>query len=57
MITVQDLFNIMESKVSNEMRKSIIRIIFPLQIAEQMCAAIIGQERAEHFRRILEECN
>lgn len=57
MITVQDLYNIMENKVSNEMRKTIIRIIFPLQIAEQMCAAINGQERAEHFRRILEECN
>lgn len=57
MITVQDLYNIMENKASNEMRKTIIRIIFPPQIAEQMCAAINGQERAEHFRRILEECN
>ena len=57
MITVQDLYNIMENNVSNEMRKTIIRIIFPPQIAEQMCAAINGQERAEHFRRILEECN
>ena len=55
MITVQDLYNIVGNKISNEMQKTIIRNSFPPQIAEQMCAAIEGQEKAEHLRRILEE--
>ena len=57
MITVQDLYNIVGNKISNEMQKTIIRNSFPPQIAEQMCAAIDGQEKAEHLRRILEEWN
>lgn len=55
MIIVQDLYNIVGNKISNEMQKTIIRNSFPPQIAEQMCAAIEGQEKAEHLRRILEE--
>lgn len=51
MITVQDLYNIVGNKISNEMQKTIIRNSFPPQIAEQMCAAIEGQEKAEHLRR------
>lgn len=57
MITVQDLYNIVGNKISNEMQKTIIRSSFPPQIAEQMCDAIDGQEKAEHLRRILEEWN
>ena len=57
MITVQDLYNIVGNKISNETGKAIIRNSFPPQIAEQMCNAIDGQERAEHLRRILEEWN
>ena len=57
MIAIQDLYNIVGNKISNEMQKSIIRNNFPAQIAERMCAAIVGQERVEHFQRLLKEYN
>ena len=57
MITIQDLYNIVENKISNEMQKSIIRNNFPPQIAERMCSAIDGQENADHFMRLLNEYN
>ena len=57
MITIQDLYNIVGNKIANETGKAIIRNSFPLQIAERMCAAIDGQERAEHFQRLLIEYN
>lgn len=55
MITIQDLFNIVGNKISNEMGKSIIRNNFPPQIAEQMCNAIDSHESAGHFQRFLTE--
>jgi len=57
MIAVQDLYNIVGNKISNEMQKTIIRNSFPPQIAEQMCNAIDEQEKTEHFKRALEEYN
>ena len=57
MITIQDLYNIVGNKIANETGKAIIRNSFPPQIAEQMCNAIDGQERAEHFQRLLREYN
>ena len=57
MITIQDLYNIVGNKIANETCKAIIRNNFPPQIAEQMCNAIDGQERAEHFQRLLSEYN
>lgn len=57
MITIQDLYNIVGNRISNEMQKSIIRNNFPPQLAERMCAAIDGQERIEHFQRLLKEYN
>ena len=57
MITMQDLYNIVGNKIANETGKAIIRNNFPPQIAEQMCRAIDGQERAEHFQRLLNEYN
>lgn len=57
MITIQDLYNIVGNKIANETGKEIIRDNFPPQIAEQMCNAIDGQERAEHFQRLLKEYN
>ena len=57
MITIQDLYNIVGNKSANETGKTIIRNNFPPQIAEQMCRAIDGQERAEHFQRLLNEYN
>lgn len=39
------------------MQKSLIRNNFPPQIAEWMCDAIDGQEKAEHFQRLLQEYN
>ena len=57
MITIQDLYNIVVKKVSNETQKTIIRNNFPPQIAERMCAAIDGQERIDHFQRLLKEYN
>ena len=57
MITVQDLYNIVGNRIANETGKAIIRNNFPPQIAEQMCNVIDGQERAEHFQRLLREYN
>lgn len=57
MITMQDLYNIVGNKIANEAQKALIRNNFPSQIAEQMCNAIDGQERAEHFQRLLKEYN
>ena len=57
MITIQDLYNILGNKISNEMQKAIIRNNFPPQIAERMCDAIDGQERAGPFQRLLQEYN
>jgi hypothetical protein len=55
MITVQDLYNIVGNKIGNETQKNLIRNNFPPHIAEQMCAAIDGHERVEHFQRLLKE--
>lgn len=57
MITIQDLSNIPGNKISNEMQKAIVRNNCPAQIAEQMCVAIDGQEKAGHFQRLLQEYN
>lgn len=57
MITIQDLYNIAGNKITNETAKAIIRNNFPPQFAEQMCRSIDGQERAEHFHRLLREYN
>ena len=57
MITIQDLYNIVGNKIANEAQKALIRNNFPPQIAEQMYNAIDGQERAEHFQRLLKEYN
>ena len=57
MITEKDLYDILENKISNEMQKTIIRNSFPLQIAERMCAAIDGHEKATHFQLLLQEYN
>ena len=48
MITIQDLYNIMENKITNEMKKTLIRNNLPPQIAERMCSAIDGKEKTEH---------
>ena len=55
MITIQDLYNIVGNKIANEAHKALIMNNFPHQIAEQMCKAIGGQERAEHFQCLLRE--
>ena len=57
MITEKDLYDILENKITNEMQKAIIRNSFPQQIAERMCDAIDGQEKAAHFQRLLQEYN
>ena len=57
MITLKDLNDIAENKIKNEAQKAIIRSSFPPHIADRMCAAIDGQERLEHFMRLLNEYN
>lgn len=57
MITIQGLYNIFGSKISNEMQKTIIRNNCSTQIAERMCDAIDGKEKSEHFQRLLLEYN
>jgi len=55
MITIQDLYNIVGKKISNEMCKTIIRNNMPPQMAEQMCNAVDTNEKAEHFQRLIRE--
>ena len=57
MITLKDLNDIAETKIKNEAQQAIIRSSFPPHIADRMCAAIDGQERIEHFMRLLNEYN
>ena len=52
-----DLNDIAENRIKNEAQKAIIRSSFPQHIADRMCAAIDGQERLEHFMRLLNEYN
>lgn len=56
MLTIKDLYDIVENKIANEAQKAIIRNNMPPQIAERMCAAIDGKEK-EHFQRLLMEYN
>ena len=55
MITIQDLYNIVGNKNSNEISKSIIRNNFPPNIADQICNAIDAHESADHFQRLMQE--
>jgi hypothetical protein len=55
MITIQDLYNIVGNKISNEISKSIIRNNFPPNIADQICNAIDAHESADHFQRLMQE--
>lgn len=55
MITIQDLYNIVGKKISNEMCKQVIRNNMPPQMAEQMCNAVDAHEKAEHFQRFIRE--
>ena len=57
MITTKDLYDILENKIANEAQKVLISNSFPPQIAEKMCNAIDKQEKAENFKRFLEEYN
>lgn len=57
MLTIKDLYDIVENKIENEAQKAIIRNNMPPQIAERMCAAIDGKEKADHFQRLLMEYN
>ena len=55
MITIQDLYNIVGNKISNEISKTIIRNNFPPNIADQMCNAIDAHESADYFQRLMQE--
>lgn len=57
MITTKDVCDIIGNKIANEEQKTLIRNNFPPQVADRMCAAIDGQEKAELFKRILNEYN
>ena len=57
MLTTKDLYDILENKIANEAQKTLIRNNFPAEMADRMCNAIDGQEKAEHFRRFLMEWN
>ena len=55
MITIQDLYDIVGKKITNEKIKTIIRNNTPSHIAEQMCNTIDAHEKAEHFQRFIRE--
>lgn len=57
MITINDLYNIVENRIAIEAQKSIIRRNMPPQIAEKMCTVIDGNEKAVQFQRLLNEYN
>ena len=42
MVTVQDLYNIVDNKIANEAQKRLFRNNMPPQIVERMCAGIDG---------------
>ena len=46
MITIQDQYNILGNKIANEAQKTLIRNNFPPQVADRMCVAIDGDEKA-----------
>ena len=49
MITIQDLYNIVGNKISNEVGKTIIRNNFQPHIAEQMCNATEAATNSPSF--------
>lgn len=55
MLAIKNLYDIVENKISNEAQKAVIRKNMPPQIAERMCAAIDGKEKAKLFHRLLME--
>lgn len=55
MITIQDLYDIVGKKITNEKIKTIIRNNTPSHIAEQICNAVDANEKAEHFQRFMQE--
>lgn len=57
MITIKDLYDIVEKKIANENGKAVISNNFPKDLAGQMCDVIDRQERAEHFIRLLTKYN
>ena len=57
MITTKDLYDIIWNKIANGVQKALIRNNFPPLIAERMCDAIDGKEKAEHLRRCFVEWN
>ena len=57
MLSIQDLYNILDNKIANEAQKTLIRNNMPPQIADRMCAAIDGHEKTELFQRLLMEYN
>lgn len=57
MLTIKDLYDIVENRIANEAQKALIRNNMPPQLAERMCAAIEAKEKTEHFQRLLMEYN
>ena len=55
MIIIQDLYDIVGKKITNEKIKTIIRNNMPSHIAEQMCNAVDANEKVEHFQRFIRE--
>ena len=57
MIMTKDLYDIIGNRIANEAQKATIRNSFPPQIAERMCNAIDGHEKAEHLKHCLMKWN
>ena len=54
-MTEQDFLNIIGNKISNEMQKAIIRNNYAPQTAEQLCDVIDFCEKADLFRKLMNE--
>ncbi len=54
-MTQQDFLNIIGNKISNEMKKAIIRNNFQPQLADQLCNVIDSREAADLFQKMMNE--
>ena len=55
MLTIKDLYDIVENRIANEVQKAIMRNNMLPQIVERMSTAIDGHEKAENLRCCLME--
>lgn len=54
-MTQHEIWNIIQSKIGNEVLKNFIRRTYSLEIADLLCRAIDAKEHAELFEKLYKE--